>query len=61
MNERRGYQQVQPEERVLLAAYRQKDATVRESACQLGRCPSTLSRELRRNGLVGAGYASKAA
>lgn len=61
MNEQRGYRQFQPEERVLLAAYAQEGASVRESARRLGRYLSTVSRELRRNGVAGAGYASKAA
>lgn len=61
MNERRGYRQFQPEERVLLAAYAQEGTSVRESARRLSRCPSTVSRELRRNGLAGKGYVSKAA
>lgn len=61
MNERRGSRQFQPEERVLLAAYAREGASVRETARRLGRCPGTVSRELRRNGVTGAGYASKSA
>lgn len=42
---------------MLLAAYTQEGASAR----RLGRCPGRVSRELRRNGVAGAGYASKAA
>jgi IS30 family transposase len=56
----RRYQQLQPEDRVTLASLIQQKYTVREIALVLGRSPSTVSRELRRNAQP-AGYASTAA
>jgi|TARA_R100000750_G_scaffold61317_1_gene52095 transposase, IS30 family len=61
MNKVSGYRQLQPEERVLLAAYRQHGFGVREAARRLGRPPSTVSREWRRNALPDSGYASSSA
>lgn len=43
------YQQLQPEERVTLASLAQQKYSVRAMAQVLGRSPSTISRELRRN------------
>ena len=54
------YQQLQPEDRVTLASLVQQKYTVRDMALVLGRSPSTISRELRRNAQP-AGYASTAA
>lgn len=61
MNKVCGYRQLQPEERVLLAAYRQHGFGVREAARRLGRPPSTVSREWRRIALPDSGYASSSA
>ena len=54
------YQQLQPEDRVTLASLAQQKFTVRAMAQVLGRSPSTISRELRRN-TQPAGYASATA
>ena len=54
------YTQLQPEERITLASLRQQGWSLRASARLLGRSPSTLSRELRRN-RGEAGYASQPA
>lgn len=43
------YQQLQPEDRVTLASLAQQKYSVRGMAQVLGRSPSTISRELRRN------------
>jgi IS30 family transposase len=43
------YQQLQPEDRVTLVSLVQKKHSVRAIAQALGRSPSTISRELRRN------------
>jgi Transposase and inactivated derivatives, IS30 family len=56
-----GYRQLQPEERVLLAAWRQQRLGVREAARRLGRPPSTVSREWLRNACPELGYASASA
>jgi transposase, IS30 family len=53
----RRFQQLAAEERVALAALRLQGHSLRGIARQLGRSPSTLSREVRRNATV-AGYAS---
>ena len=51
------YQQLQPEDRVTLASLIQQSVGVRAIARVLGRSPSTISRELKRNAQP-AGYAS---
>lgn len=51
------YQQLQPEDRVTLASLVQQKYSVRAMAQVLGRSPSTISPELRRNAQP-AGYAS---
>ena len=56
----RRYQQLQPEDRVTLASLVQQKYTVRDIALVLGRSPSTISRELRRNAQP-TGYASTTA
>lgn len=56
----RRYQQLQPEDRVTLASLVQQKHSVRAIAQVLGRSPSTISRELRRNAQP-AGYASTSA
>jgi IS30 family transposase len=54
------YQQLQPEDRVTLASLAQQKYSVRAIAQALGRSPSTISRELRRNAQP-TGYASTSA
>ena len=51
------YQQLQPEDRVMLASLTQQRYNVRATAQVLGHSPSTISRELHRNSQP-AGYAS---
>ena len=43
------YQQITPEERYLIGQYRRVHLSIRQVALKLGRSPSTISRELRRN------------
>ena len=50
------YQQLQPEDRVTLASLTQQKYSVRAMAQVLGRLPSTISRDLRRN-VPPTGYA----
>ena len=52
------YRQLQPEDRVTLASLRQQGLSMRAIARVLGRSPSTVSRELRRNTSECHGYAS---
>ena len=54
------YRQLQPEERVTLAALLQQNRSLRQIAVVLGRSPGTLSRELKRNSQAGT-YASSTA
>jgi IS30 family transposase len=54
------YRQLQPEERVTIAALRQQNQSLRQIAVVLGRSPGTLSRELKRNSAAGA-YSSSPA
>jgi IS30 family transposase len=54
----RRYQHLQPEDRVTLASLVQQKYSVRAMAQVLGRSPSTISRELRRNAQP-AGYAKE--
>lgn len=56
----RKFQQLQPEERVMLQALRAQGQSLRCMGLALGRSPSSLSRELQRNG-QGDEYAWKAA
>ena len=44
------------EERTMVYAYRQAGKSVRWIACELARSPSTISRELRRNLIIGNRY-----
>jgi IS30 family transposase len=53
-------QQLKPEDRVTLDSLAQQKFTVRAMAQVLGRSPSTISRELRRN-VQPTGYASATA
>lgn len=52
------YRQLQPEDRVTLASLVQQKLSVRQMALVLGRCASTVSRELRRNASP-TGYSSE--
>lgn len=52
------YQQLRPEERMTIAAMKLQGASVRAMAKLLGRSPSTISRELRRNVDDQGGYDS---
>lgn len=54
------YRQLQPEDRMTLAALRQQGQSLRQIATVLGRSAGTLSRELRRNSTAGE-YASSSA
>ena len=56
----RSYKQLQPEDRVTMASMLQGKSGIREMARALGRSPSTISREIKRNGAV-KGYASASA
>ncbi len=53
------FRQLQPEERVRLASFKQQGLGVRKIAQELGRSPATISRELRRNTTEQWGYASQ--
>jgi IS30 family transposase len=44
------------DERILIADLRQSGLSLRAIAVELGRAPSTISRELRRNSVAGRGY-----
>lgn len=52
------YQQLQPEDRVTIASLCQQKLGVRAIARVLGRAPSTVSRELARNGRSADSYTS---
>ena len=54
------YQHLQAEERMTLASLKAQGHSIRAIAQQMDRSPSTLSRELARNG-HSSGYASRAA
>jgi transposase, IS30 family len=55
------YEQLKVEERVVMASLRLQKVGVRGIARAIGRSASTVSRELRRNAQVQAGYSSAAA
>ena len=57
----RRFRQMQPEERVTLAALRQQGLGLRAIAEVLGRNPGSLSRELQRNANVDGAYLSASA
>ena len=61
MEERASYQQLRPEERLVIASLRLQSASVRAIARALARPASTVSRELRRNATPQAGYTSETA
>ncbi|MCA0326809.1 MAG: helix-turn-helix domain-containing protein, partial [Proteobacteria bacterium] len=54
------YTHLQPEERITLASLHQQGLSQRAIGALLGRSPSTISRELRRNHCA-LGYASRPA
>lgn len=51
------YSQLQPEDRLTIASLLQQRYSVRGIARVLGRCASTISREIARNSVSGQGYA----
>ena len=55
------YHQITSEERYAIAALRRRRLSLREIAHELGRSPSTLSREIRRNRRADGGYRASAA
>ena len=44
------------QERMLIVEWREEGLSIRQIARQLGRSPSTESRELRRNGIASTSY-----
>jgi IS30 family transposase len=58
MEERRTYEQLKPEHRVVIASLRLQGESTRAIARALGRSASTVSRELRRNTCPESGYMS---
>lgn len=56
---KRRFRQMQPEERVTLAALRQQGKSLREIGRVLGRSAGSLSRELARNSTAHGGYVSR--
>ena len=58
MEEPRKYEQLKPEERMVIASMRLQGASMRTIAGALGRPASTVSRELRRNSCPDTGYGS---
>lgn len=61
MQEQMRYQQLQPEDRMTIASMSQQGSSKRAMALLLGRSPSTISREIKRNGHSAKGYASHTA
>jgi transposase, IS30 family len=57
----RNYEQLKPEERVVIAGLRLQGVGVRGISRSMGRSPSTISRELKRNASPDEGYGSVAA
>jgi IS30 family transposase len=55
------YQQLQPEERMRIEIWRAENVSQRGMARRLGRAPSTLMRELRRNATACGGYGAMTA
>nr|pir probable transposase - Alcaligenes eutrophus [Cupriavidus necator]CAA41347.1 ORF 1 [Cupriavidus metallidurans CH34] len=55
------YQQLQPEERMRIEIWKAEDVSLRAMARRLGRAPSTLMRELRRNATARGGYGAMSA
>src|SRR5476651_2452383 len=60
MPEKISYQQLQPEERLVIASLRLQDVSIRAMARILGRSAATVSRELSRNSSA-VGYSSQPA
>ncbi|WP_128000912.1 IS30 family transposase [Piscinibacter defluvii] len=58
MEQSKSYRQLTQDERVAVAGMRLQQLGVRRIARELGRSPSTISRELRRNGKPRVGYRS---
>lgn len=58
---RSSYRQLQPEDRVTIASLLQQRHSVRSIARVLGRCPSTICREIARNCTPDQGYTSRQA
>ena len=58
MAERTKYEQLKPEHRVVIASLRLQGKGTRSIARAIGRAPSTVSRELRRNACPESGYIS---
>ncbi|WP_139186198.1 helix-turn-helix domain-containing protein, partial [Ralstonia sp. 25mfcol4.1] len=55
------YQQLQPEEGMRIEIWKAEDVSLRAMARRLGRAPSTLMRELRRNATARGGYGAMSA
>jgi IS30 family transposase len=55
------YHQITSEERYAIAALRKHRLSIREISRELGRAPSTVSREIRRNRRADGGYRASAA
>jgi transposase, IS30 family len=55
------YRQITSEERYAIAALRRRRLSLREISRELGRAPSTISREIRRNRRADGGYRAQAA
>jgi len=55
------YQQLQPEERMRIEIWKAENISLRAMARRLGRAPSTLMRELRRNAAAHGGYGAMTA
>lgn len=55
------YQQLQPEERMHIEIWKAEDVNLRAMAHRLGRAPSTLMRELRRNATARGSYGAMSA
>ena len=58
MEEPRKYEQLKPDERMVIASLRLQGASMRSIARTLGRPASTVCRELRRNTCPDTGYVS---
>lgn len=61
MEDKMTYRQLRPEERLAIAGLKLQGMSVRAIAHGLGRPPSTISRELRRNATVSGGYEAQQA
>jgi IS30 family transposase len=59
--QRKTYKQLRPEERMVIASMKLQGASTRAIARVLARPPSTVSRELARNGCPERGYESHTA